>query len=160
MKVKTIIDEDFSNYKFPSMFITTCVCDWKCPLEQSLDISICQNSNIVQMPTINICDKVIFNRYIKNPITESIVIGGLEPMLQFSEVIKLIEYFRNRGCDDEFVIYTGYNRDEIEDEIQILSNFKNVIVKFGRYMHNDKQHYDEVLGVFLASSNQKGEKIS
>ena len=35
----------------------------------------------------------------------------------------------------------------------------NIIVKFGRYFKGDKPHYDEVLGIKLASNNQYGKRI-
>ena len=38
-------------------------------------------------------------------------------------------------------------------------NFKNIIIKFGRYVPNQKEHYDEILGINLASSNQYAEVI-
>ena len=33
MKIKNIIEEDFVNYKVPSMFIATSRCDFKCDKE-------------------------------------------------------------------------------------------------------------------------------
>ena len=42
----------------------------------------------------------------------------------------------------------------------ILKKFKNIIVKFGRYVGGQQAHFDEVLGVYLASDNQFAEKIS
>lgn len=38
--------------------------------------------------------------------------------------------------------------------------WKNIIVKFGRFIPNQHPHYDEVLGINLASDNQYAEKIS
>ena len=40
-----------------------------------------------------------------------------------------------------------------------LKKYKNIIMKFGRYIPNKKKHYDPVLGVYLASNNQFGEKL-
>ena len=40
MRVKGIIEEDFVNYKVPSMFINTCFCDFKCCTELGLDLSL------------------------------------------------------------------------------------------------------------------------
>ena len=74
MLVKNIVEEDFVNYKLPSMFIATCFCDWKCCREQNLDISVCQNSDISKQANYNISNKDIFNRYISNPITKAVVI--------------------------------------------------------------------------------------
>ena len=160
MRVKDIIDEDFVNYKDPSMFIATCFCTWKCPKELGIDISICQNEPIAKMPNIEMPVDEIFHRYSQNPITSAIVIGGLEPMLQFKEVIELIKYFRERGCDDTFVIYTGYYPQEVQEQISQFKQFKNIVIKFGRYQPNQKPHLDEVLGVKLISDNQYAEQIS
>ena len=41
MLIKDIIDEDFINYKKPSMFIGTVKCDWKCCIEGKFDKKIC-----------------------------------------------------------------------------------------------------------------------
>jgi hypothetical protein len=38
MKVKDIIDENFQDYKKPSMFISTCFFDWKCCIESAIPI--------------------------------------------------------------------------------------------------------------------------
>ena len=81
-------------------------------------------------------------------------------MLQFEEVKALIKKFRDNGCNDEFLIYTGYNKDEIEDKIEILKKFGNIICKFGRFVPGQEKHFDDVLGVYLASPNQRAERIS
>ena len=81
-------------------------------------------------------------------------------MLQFEEVRNLIKTFRNNGCNDDFVLYTGYYRPEIANEIEILSSeFSNIIIKFGRYIPGQEKHKDKVLGIYLASDNQYAEKI-
>jgi organic radical activating enzyme len=142
------------------MFISTCFCTWKCPKELGIDISICQNASLAQAPVVEIPADEIFRRYSQNPITSAVVIGGLEPMLQFEEVLELIEYFREHRCDDTFVIYTGYYPQEIQEQINRLKQYKNIIVKFGRYQPDQKPHFDEVLGVKLASDGQNGVIIS
>ena len=55
------------------------------------------------------------------------------------------------GQDCPFIIYTGYcpNPNEIPKEIGLLKQYKNIIIKFGRYIPNAKSKYDEVLGVEL-----------
>ena len=84
---------------------------------------------------------------------------GLEPFDSWSDLLELIKKLR---CfvDDDIVIYTGYYKDEIADKIHVLSEYKNIIVKFGRQIPNQEKHYDEVLGVYLASDNQYAENIS
>lgn len=154
------MDEDFVNYKKPSMFIGTITCNWKCCVEQGLDNSICQNSQLATSQTIEMPVDEIFHRYISNPITESVVIGGLEPFMQFNELLELIITFRKNKCFDDIVIYTGYYPDELVSEISALKKYKNIVIKFGRYIPNHEKHFDEVLGVYLASNNQFAEKVS
>lgn len=160
MLVKDIIDEDFTNYKLPSMFVATCFCTWKCCRENGIDTSICHNSPTASMPNIEIPTDEIFRRYSQNPITSAVVLGGLEPMLQFDEVIDLIRTFRENGCNDFFCVYTGYNNEEIQDKIDVLKHFKNIVIKTGRFIPNQNPHYDPVLGVNLISDNQFAEQIS
>lgn len=69
-----------------------------------------------------------------------------------------IEEFRKLSNDD-VVVYTGFDKDEIIDKVVELSQYRNIVIKFGRYVPNQKSKYDEVLGVTLASPNQKGERF-
>lgn len=159
MIVKGITDEDFINYKVPSMYIATATCSFKCDKEYGSPI--CQNSELAKQPTHDISDQDIINRYISNPITRAFVFGGLEPFDQFNQLCFFINLLRVRLIDDDVVIYTGYNRDEIEEKVDFLvCNFHNIIIKFGRYIPNQQPHYDPVLGVYLASDNQYAERIS
>lgn len=157
MQVKNIVDEDFVNYKLPSMFISTCYCDWKCCVEQGLDISVCQNSEISKQPNIEIPIDEICRRYLSNPISKAIVFGGLEPFKQFNDILDFVLALRNRNCSDTVVIYTGYEIDEIANECSLLiKHTNNIIIKTGRFIPNQKPHFDDVLGVNLISDNQKG----
>lgn len=160
MRVKDILPEDFINYKLPSMFISTCFCDYKCCTELGLDIGVCQNAPLAQSDNIDIPDQTIYEHFANNPITKAVVVGGMEPMIQINEVIDLIKLFRNQEEDCPFVIYTGYYPNEIFEQLERLKQYKNIIVKFGRYIPNHQPIYDEVLGVTLASSNQYAEVIS
>ena len=54
MKLKSIVDENFQDYKKISMMLVVCNCDWKCLKEQGLDCSICQNSQVALQKTIDI----------------------------------------------------------------------------------------------------------
>lgn len=159
MLVKDITAEDFLNYKAPSMFIASAYCDWKCCREQNLPLETCQNTVLARSPSREIPDPTILKLFEENDITKAVVIGGLEPFDQFDELIRLVRTFREAGERCQFVIYTGYNRDEIEAEITKLAELKNIIVKFGRYVPNQEPRYDEVLGVTLASPNQYAEVI-
>lgn len=160
MLIKNIIDEDFINYKKPCMFISTCFCDWKCCKEANIPITVCQNYNINGDDNISIKISDIYKRYISNPISKAIVIGGLEPLKQNDDLLDLIQYFRQKKCFDDIVIYTGYNEDEISDFILLTKKrFTNIYIKFGRFVPNQQIHYDEILGVNLSSDNQRGVKI-
>ena len=158
IKIRGLVDEDFVNYKKPAMFIAFPYCTFKCDTE--CGYSVCQNSSLIENTNvINIDEQTIIDRYIKNPITHSIVISGLEPFDSFNELIILIRSFREKTSDD-IVIYSGYNKEEITSYIEELKQFKNIVIKFGRFIPNQEKHYDEVLQVTLASPNQYGEKIS
>ena len=80
-------------------------------------------------------------------------------MLQFEDIISFVKYFREHGCDDDIVIYTGYEPNEIADFIERIKPFGNIIFKFGRFKPNHTPHYDEVLGIKLCSDNQRGVQI-
>ena len=76
------------------------------------------------------------------------------------ELILLISEFRKKS-DDDVVIYTGYDKNEIsEGLINELKLYSNIIIKFGRYIPNVDSVYDNVLKVTLASYNQYAERIS
>ena len=159
MLVTNIVDEDFVNYKKPSMFIGTAYCDWKCCVEGGFSPSTCQNHKLANTNRIDIEASKIVDRYICNPISEAIVFGGLEPMLQIHEITDVVAELRSIDNSD-VVIYTGYYPNEVETEIMILAKLPNIIVKFGRYVPGQLPHMDDVLGVELASDNQFAMKIS
>ena len=160
MRLKGLVAEDFVNYKLPSIFLSTCFCDFKCCKEAEVDIGVCQNAPLSAEPIKDISDEYIYRLYVDNPITKAVVIGGMEPIAQLGEVLALLRYFREHGTSDPFVIYTGYYPDEIQKAIESLKQCPNIIIKFGRYIPNRDKRYDEVLGVELASDNQYAEAIS
>lgn len=157
MKIKGILEEDFSNYKKPSMFIIFPTCSFKCDIESGK--RVCQNSALATAPNIEISAENIVNRYISNPITKAVVVGGLEPFDSWQDLLLLVTKFREK-IDDDICIYTGYYKEEIADKKEILKQFKNIIIKFGRFVPDQPTHYDDVLGVKLASPNQYAERIS
>ena len=152
MKVKTIIFEDFVNYKKPSMFIATSKCDFKC--DKECGKAVCQNSHLATAPNIDVDDEELVQRYINNPITEAIVFGGLESFDSFDELFNLIYILRQKNNNDDFIIYTGYYPEEIYDKVKELFIFKNIIIKFGRFIPDRPHKFDETLGIELASNNQ------
>lgn len=157
MIVKQLMDEDFVNYRKPSMFIGFPSCTFKC--EKECGERVCQNSALATSPdkVIGITD--IVDRYLNNPITSAIVCGGLEPFDSFLKLWEFVVYIR-QVTQDDIVIYTGYKEEEIQDKIETLKEFKNIVIKFGRFVPHQESHYDEVLGVNLASPNQYARRIS
>lgn len=159
MRVTKIIDEDFNNYRKPAMFIGTIKCGGKCCIEAGIPLCVCHNDQWRNSDNKDINNIDIIKKYMDNKLTNAIVFGGLEPFEQFDEVKSLVNEFR-KVTDDDIVIYTGYNKDEIESMVNELKEYSNIIIKFGRYLPDDESKFDEVLGVNLASHNQYGEKIS
>ena len=157
MIVKNIIEEDFSNYKKPSMFIAFPTCSFKC--EKECGSQVCQNSELAKSPNIEISYDNIIKKYLNNNITEAIVFGGLEPFDSLKDLYLLVNAFR-LYTNDNIVIYTGYYPDEITKQIEQLKQYPNIIIKFGRFIPNQEHHIDEILGVELASPNQYAVKIS
>ena len=157
MLIKGIIDEDFINYKKPCMVIEFPYCSFKC--DKECGKQVCQNGALANSPNIDIERVDLINRYLKNDITQSIVMQGLEPFDSWDDLISFIFLFRCYS-DDDIIIYTGYNLSELEEKVELLSYFDNIIIKFGRYISNQQSHYDNVLGVNLASNNQYAVKIS
>lgn len=159
MILKDILDEDFVNYKKASMYIAFPYCTFKC--EKDCGIKCCQNSSMVQQKNMECNPDKIIKRYVDNEITHAIVCCGLEPLDSFNDVVTLLDLLRNKyHCNDDFVIYTGYKEEEVEDKVKQLSQYPNVIMKFGRFVPNQESRYDEVMGINLASPNQYGKKIS
>ena len=154
MIIKQIVDENFINYKEPSMLIAFGKCDWKCGKEN------CQNRELADLPDIEIPDWYsVVIRYLNNKITSSVVLDGLEPFDSFDDVMCFIEVFR-LFSNDNVVIYTGYTEEEITSYAFWLTKYKNIIIKYGRYIPDQKPHYDDVLGIYLASDNQYGKVVS
>ena len=159
MKTLGIIWEDFVNYKKPCMTIEMPKCDFKC--DRECGKPVCQNSALATAPIRNHCAGAIIEAYINNPIARAVCFQGLEPFDTFDDLYDFV--FQFRYCfsqNDEIIIYTGYNQDEISTQLSQLKQFSNIIIKFGRYIPDCEAHFDEVLGVNLASPNQYAERIS
>ena len=169
MIIKGIIDEDFINYKKPSMIIEFPYCSFKC--DKECGRAVCQNSPLVNEPNIEISHNKIINRFFKNDISEAIVFQGLEPLDSFTDVLKLLAILHLPAFavfQIDVVIYTGYTKEELQNKIykdnisylDKLKKYNNIIIKYGRYIPDQEPHYDEVLGVNLASDNQYAERLS
>ena len=161
MQIKEIKDEDFVNYKKSSMFIIFPFCSFKCDKENSCNL--CQNSHLAQEPTINIPIDYILMRYLTNELTHAIVCGGLEPFDTANELLELVDKAR-KGFDiqDDIVIYTGYTEEELQNNsfFQQITQYPNIIIKFGRFRPNETSHYDEILGIKLVSNNQYAKRYN
>lgn len=158
MIIKGIIDEDFVNYKKPSMTIEFPYCSFKC--DKECGMQVCQNSALASAPDIEIGINEIVDRYVNNPITEAIVFQGLEPFDSYNDMYELILALRRLIMDD-IVIYTGYDEREIYHQSdKLYRSFDNIIIKFGRYIPGLEPHYDEVLGINLASDNQYAKRYN
>ena len=159
MLVTNILDEDIINYKKISMFIGTPYCSGKCWRELGLDCSICQNESLRNSKKIDISITDIIDRYDKNPLTEAIVFGGMEPLESIEDLNAFVLNFRYRH-PDPIVIYTGYTEEEAKEKLHYILLNENIIIKYGRYIPNQESHYDEILGVNLASPNQYAKKYN
>lgn len=157
MFVKDIIYEDFCNYKEPSMFIIFPKCSFKCNKENGN--CVCQNISLTNEKDIYVTEESIVKKFISNNITKAIVCGGLEPFDSWEDLKSLVKTARNY-TDAKIVIYTGYYKDELQDKVLWLSKYKNIIIKYGRFIPNQKPHYDKILGIDLVSDNQYAEVIS
>lgn len=159
MLIKGITDEVFSDYSKISMLIAVPKCTTRCWERLNLSPTICQNHHLHKEPNLNISNKDIIDKYIKNPLTKAVVFGGMDSWDSLDEVIEFIKEFR-QVSEDDCVLYTGKELDIIEKDFDRLKEFKNIYVKYGHYNPTLEPIVDDLTGVKLASSNQKFVKIS
>ena len=161
MIIKGIKDEDFVNYYKSSIFIVFPTCSFKCDKENGC--ALCQNCHLASAPAIEVSVDTIISRYCENPLTHAIVCGGLEPFDSYNDLFDLVRYARFKyNIKDDIVIYTGYTEEEITNHTiwRELLQYENIIIKYGRFRPNQEPHYDEVLGVNLASDNQYAKRYN
>jgi hypothetical protein len=158
MRIRGVIFEDFVNYKKPCMTIESPYCDFKCDKENGAQY--CQNWALSQGEVVNISVDSLIEAYINNDITKAICFQGLEPFNTWEETYEFIYRLRQQyNCKDDVVIYTGYTEEELGGRMPQIKTLKNIVIKFGRYRPNEESHYDEILGVKLASSNQYAKRV-
>lgn len=157
MIIKAIETEWLQDYKVPSMYIAFPNCSFKC--EKECGKKICQNNHLATLPERDVDVDTIVNEYLSNPITKAVVCGGLEPFDSWNDLKRFVSQLREK-TDDDIVVYTGYNENEICYAVNWLAQFPNIIIKFGRFIPNQQPHYDDILGVNLASDNQHARRIS
>ena len=157
MLIKGIVDCDLINYKEACLTIESPKCNFKC--DRDCGFKVCQNSSLAFTKSFEFSNGKIIEYFDSNPITKAICFQGLEPLDTFEDLMSFIRLFREKH-NDYIVIYTGYKKEEIKDKIDEIKKFKNIIIKFGRFIPNQKSIYDKVLGVTLSSDNQYAEVIS
>ena len=104
MRIVQLIDEDFINYKKPSMIIGFPYCSFKC--DKECGMQVCQNSMLATTEIIDVSIDTLINRYINNPITKAICFQGLEPFDSWEDLWYFVCKIRHNTLDD-IVIYTG-----------------------------------------------------
>ena len=159
MKIVDIIDEDFVNYKKPSMTVMFPYCSFKCNKECGKEV--CHNMHLKDSDVIDMPVDEIVNRYVNNPISEAIVMQGLEPFDSYDELYSLIYKFTEKS-DDDIVIYTGYTEQEIVDKVQglvMIIEANHLIIKYGRFIPESQSVLDHVLEVTLSSDNQYAKQV-
>ena len=110
MKVKGLIDECFSDYKKPAMYIATPYCSFKCDKDNGC--AVCQNSELAHKPTYDIPTRYLVNRYLENPITKAIIFSGLEPFDSMDDV--------------EVIIVTNNKQVYLSSDIEFVSEVENI----------------------------------
>lgn len=167
VKVKHIVMEDSVNYKKLAMFVSMGRCAWKCcHVNGGFDKKICQNDDLRATPDKEIDLVWLCDQYVNNPLVSAMVLGGLDPLDDMDETMKLCKAFRS-VTEDTIVIYTGYNEDEVVDKVDQLRIFSthsdesgtNLVIKFGRYVPGVESRFSPVLGITLASLNQTAKHI-
>lgn len=156
--------ETFVDYKKQGILIGFPTCDGKCWKDIGMDTSICQNEAL-KKEAIEISLDNLFNKieeYILSGFAKAVILAGLEPFEDTKNVLNIINFVQKISSETDIVIYTGFNKNEIEKELELIKSIsKNrIIIKFGRFIPNSESVYDEVLGVTLASKNQYAEQIN
>lgn len=164
MKIRGIVQEDFDHYKKPSLVIAFPYCSFKC--DKECGRQVCQNHHLLKEPIIEVSAFTVVAQYLANPITQAIVLSGLEPFDSFTDVADFIYVLRNMYArDDDVVIYTGYTEEELKEELAALlesigwSAGRNIIIKYGRYIPGTEKHFDDLLGVNLYGENQYAKRL-
>ena len=155
MLIKGIKDECFGDFKQIGMLVVFPNCSFKC--DKECGQPVCQNSHLAKEPVVEVPVANIVKRYEQNPLSTALICGGLEPFDSIKELYELIAEFRHVS-NDPIVIYTGYTEEEVEKILgwAYIKWQGNLYIKYGRYIPNQAPHFDEVLGINLASDNQYG----
>ena len=155
MLIKGIKDECLNDFKQIGTLIIFPNCNFKC--DHDCGRHVCQNSHLAKEPVMEFPIAKIIKRHLESDFSTALICGGLEPLDSINDLYALIKEFR-QVSNDPVVIYTGYTEDEANnilgwDDIKWLGN---LYVKYGRFIPDQQPHFDEILGVNLASDNQYG----
>ena len=122
MKLKGIIDCDFTNYKEPVLTLEFPTCTFKC--DKLNGCQVCQNSVLVHEPDIEISFDKIWKLYEQNPLTKGFCFQGLEPLDSVNDLLSFIYFIRkSKENNDTIIIYTGYNKEEVTKFIYQITLF-------------------------------------
>ena len=160
IELKGVIWEDTVNYKKISTTLMFPNCSFKCDKENGEQL--CQNWSLAAAPTQRVNVLNLLDTYLSNPLTEALVFQGLEPFDSPIDLRIVSALLNTLGIRDDVVIYTGYDKYEVSPNLfRYLKETipGHLIIKWGRYRPNQEGHFDEALGVYLASNNQYGEII-
>lgn len=150
---------DFLNYKEPTFMIYSGItCTFKCDKENGTQV--CQNWGIRKNKVITASIRSIIDRYFDQTIAKAISFQGLEPLDNLKQLLWFISEFRIES-NDPIIIWTGYTEEECIDLLELIKkmHWKNIIIKFGRFIPDRPDYFDETLGVYLASNNQFAKEV-
>ena len=157
--VLDINDSDLINYSEPTFNILAGIsCTFKCCPNNP---EICHNNPLCNQNPIRCEIPKLIERFNNQNLCKTITFQGLECLDNLKQILWFIYHFRKTN-NNTIIIWTGYTKDECEDLIYLIKEkmkWENIIIKYGRFIPDQQPHYDEVLGVELASDNQYAERI-
>lgn len=149
--------DNITDYKNTSLQLIFPYCSGKC--------EGCQNYKLHESKVTKYRIKDIVHLYNKLSEHKAVVCAGLEPFDSFEELKNLLIAFAKNDKKIDFVIYTGYELEEIEDNkveelLKILKTYSTndikLIIKYGRY---DKDSHNKwlssILGVELINNSSQ-----
>lgn len=150
MKLKAVERADFRSYKKPAMRL---VLPDYCYTDASGIKHFSKNADIDVFKLIT--------SYVLDDVVKAVVFDGTEPFDSYEDIKYFIKKFREI-TDDTIIIYSQYDECALEKQLEELSQYSNIIVKFGKMLCDSSRSmiYDDVLGVVLSSDNQYAKEIS
>ena len=142
--------EVYNDYKEVGILLASPVCHNNC--------KNCQNSHLKNREPNTYCVEDLINEIKNNKFVKSVIFGGLDCFDSFDETLNFISKFREISNED-IVLYTGKTENMLIDKLNILKKYENIYVKFGEYLENSEKIFDEIGGIWLASSNQYFKKL-